>query len=556
MDYKNENFNESIDMESVANLVQDGIRPGAIIEGEVVTVDDNYVYVSVGIKSDGRILLEEFVSRPVVGQKLKVMLRGPKRSEGVCEFSVKDAEKEFSWQNFIKSYDEQDGEISGKILSATNKGKFVECSGGQRAFLPFSLSADLKGETQSETEYKFKIKSIDRKKRSVVVSRKDYIDEENKKKWDNFLSNHKAGDTVEGEVVKFVEFGAFVRVDSIDALIHRSDMSWKNVFKQRKILKLGEKRSFIILSVNETEKKVSLGLKQFADDPWLNMRGRIAIGSVVDGAVVTVVNTGAFIEINDEIDGFLPNTELSWNNSGQFVKNTLKKGDTFKVKVIDIDDGERKLLLSRKQAVPNPWDTVAEKFPVGSTHKGKIKKIVKFGLFIELEEGIEGLIHISDISWEDNKPSVLNKYSIDEEVEFKVLEIKKSDMKISCGIKQLSKSAWELSSEKYKPKMRVKGTVSGIMKFGLFVKLDENLEGLVHISEASKQKIELLDEAFKVGDEVEAVILNIDPRKRRISLSIKQFEYTSEQDEVNKILRETSSNTVTIGDMVNIKLNS
>ncbi|MCL2025357.1 MAG: S1 RNA-binding domain-containing protein [Leptospirales bacterium] len=557
MDYKNGNFNESIDMESVANLAHDEIRSGVVIEGEVVTVDDNYVYVSVGIKSDGRILLGEFASKPVVGQKLQVMLRGQRRIEGVCDFSIKDAEKELGWQKFIRDYDEQNGEISGKVVSATSKGKFVECAGGQRAFLPFSLSADLKNETQSEVEYRFKVKNVDRKKRSVVVSRKDYLDEENRKKWSNFILNHKVGDTVEGEVIKFVEFGAFVRADGIDALIHRNDMSWKNVFKQRKILKLGEKRPFLILSVNEADKKVSLGIKQFADDPWSKIEERVTIGSVLEGVVVTVVNTGAFIEINDEIDGFLPNTEFSWSHSGQFVKNALKKGDTFNVKVIDIDKNERKLLLSRKQAGPNPWDTIAEKFPVGSVHKSKIKKVVKFGLFVELEEGIEGLVHISDISWENSQPSVLNKYSVDEEVEFKILEIKKSEMKISCGIKQLGKSAWEISSEKYKPKMRVKGTVSGVMKFGVFVKIDENLEGLVHISEIPKHKIDSLNEAYKVGDQVEAVLLNIDQKKRRISLSIKQFEYASERDELNKVLRETgsSSNTVTIGDMVNIKLN-
>lgn len=556
MDYINEEFGESIDMEHVADLVVEKIVPGRIIKGEIVTIDDSYAYVNVGTKSDGRISLDEFDCTPEVGTIVHVLLQnGGRQTDGVYQFSAKAAEQEYGWQEFLKNNADADAVISGRIVEATNKGKIVDCS-GFRVFLPFSLSADLKSESSTAEEYKFKIKSIDKKKRSAVVSRKDYLSDVYAEKWNAFTASHKIGDIVEGEVVKFVEFGVFIRLNEIDALLHRNDMSWKNVFKQRKILKLGEKRDFIILAINEAEKKVSLGLKQMLQDPWANIEEHVSIGSTVDGIIVTVVNTGAFVEVNNEIDGFLPNSELSWSQNNTSVKNQLQKGQSIKVNVIDIKKDDRKLILSHKQAMPNPWDTIANDFPLNSVHKSKVKKIVKFGMFVELNDDIDGLVHVSDISWDDNKSGLLKNYSVGDEIEFKILEIKKDEMKISCGIKQLQKSPWEVIREKYKPKTLVSGTVSGIMPFGIFVKLDDNLEGLVHISEVSRQKIDSLEDVFKIGDAVEAAVVSVDVKKKRISLSIKQFEYVSEREEVNKILRETSPNTVTLGDMVNIKLNS
>ena len=554
MDYLNEELNESINMEDVADSVMEDVRPGRIIKGEIVTVDDSYAYVNVGTKSDGRIPLEEFDNVPEVGKIVHVLLqKGGRQTDGVYQFSAKAAENEYSWQEFLKKHDSGNMTIYGKIIEATNRGKIADCN-GFRVFLPFSLSADLKNTSSTNEEYGFKIKTVDKKKRSVVVSRRDFLDEQYNEKWNSFISSHKPGDMVEGEVVKFVEFGVFIRLNDIDALLHRNDMSWKNVFKQRKLLKLGEKRDFTIISINESEKKVSLGLKQLQSDPWTNIEEYVSIGSIVNGVIVTVVNTGAFLEVDNEIDGFLPNSELSWSQNNVPVKNMFQKSDTIQVKVIDIKKDDRKLILSHKQTTENPWDSIANGFPIGSIHKSKIKKIVKFGLFVELNENIDGLVHISDLSWDD-KSNLLNKYSVGDEVEFKILEIKKEEMKISCGIKQLQKSPWDIISDKYKPKMLVQGTVSGIMQFGIFVKLEDNLEGLVHISEVSKHKVESLEEAFKIGDAVEAVVLGVDVKKKRISLSIKQFEYASEREELNKILRETSPNTVTLGDIIDIKLN-
>ncbi len=553
MDQFTEEFNESIDMEHVADSAMEEIRPGLIVNGEIVTVDSDYAYVSVGTKSDGRISLNEFDEPPQIGDVVEVMLQNRRLVDGVYQFSAKAAREEKLWGDFVAIYGNGTDTINGRVIAATNKGKLVSCA-GMTAFLPFSLSADLKGESETEEEISFKIKSIDRKKKSIVLSRKDYLDEENQARWQHFISNYSAGDRIQGKVIKFVEFGAFVRVEGIDALLHRNDMSWKNVFKQRKILKLNEEREFLILNINQEEGKISLGLKQLMADPWDTIEENLQVGDVVKGTVVTIVNMGAFIDIGNDIEGFLSNSELSWTKNNASAKDMLQKGQEIDVAVLDIIKDEKKLVLGYKQCHDNPWETIHERFPAGSVHTRKIKKIVKFGLFVELEENIDGLVHISDISWDDNRVNLEETFTAGQEVEFKILDIKNSEMKIACGIKQLSRSPWEEIAEKYRPRMKVDGTISGITQFGLFVKLEENVEGLVHISEVSKTRIENLEEHFSPGDPVQALVLGVDVQKKRLSLSLKQYDMIAEKEELDKILKETRPSTVTLGEMVNLKL--
>lgn len=543
---------DTIDMASVADSALEDIQPGMIVKGEIVTVDSGYAYVNVGTKSDGRVPLEEFDTVPKVGEVYEVKLMNRKLVDGVYQFSRKAAVAEKSWKDFIESYNKGNREVKGKIKSSNDKGKILSLS-GVNAFLPASLAADLKSVSSSDEEYFFVVKDVDKKKKSVLVSRKDYIEELNKKKWEDFLSKYKEGDIVKGEVVKFVEFGAFVRIDGIDALLHRNDMSWKKVFKQRKILKLGEVRDFVILSINRDELKVSLGLKQLKEDPWLAIAQKFNPGDIVKGKVVTITPVGAFVQIDEDIEGFVANSELSWTKSNANVKDYFSKGDESDFVILSIEPQDKKIALGFKQLSQNPWETIDERFPIDSIWKRPIKKIVKFGLFVELEEGIDGLIHVSDISWDEVKD--LNKsFKVGQEVEFKILEIHKDEMKISCGMKQLTKSPWELIKEKYPPRTKVHGTVSGITQFGLFVKLADDVEGLVHISETSRNRIEKLEEHFKIGDPVDAVVLDVDVEKKRLSLSIKHYEIMSEKEEVNKILKKTSPNTVTLGDIINIEL--
>ncbi|MBN2158627.1 MAG: S1 RNA-binding domain-containing protein [Spirochaetes bacterium] len=545
-------ISENIDMEHVADSTAEEVLPGTIIQGEIVTIDSEYVYVNVGTKTDGRIPIHEFETQPEIGNTIPVVMQNNRLIDGMHQFSTKSAISELQWKKFMDWYEEGNRTITGTIKNSINKGKLIDCD-GITAFLPFSLTGDLKSKNESEEQFSFKIKSIDRKKRSIVLSRKEFLDEEIEARWDSFTSKYKPGDIVQGVGVKYVEFGIFVRVEGLDALLHRNDMSWKKVFKQRKILKLGIEQDFVILDINRKDRRISLGLKQLAPDPWLSVHERYHEGDRVTGRVVTLAVHGAFVEIDDAVEGFVSNSELTWNKSGVSAKDILKKGDTCEFLVLGINQEERKLSLGYKQLRPNPWDTIEEQFPVGSVHRKNIKKIVKFGMFVELTDEIDGLAHISDISWDDLK-SVPNEYKAGDEVEFKVLEVNRSDMRISLGIKQLSRSPWELIREKYRPRARVEGVVSGITPFGLFVKLDDDIEGLVHISEVSRRRIENLEEHYKVGDRVGAVVLDVDVAKKRLSLSIKSYESATEKEELEKVMRGTRPKTVTLGDIVNINL--
>ena len=553
MDHIIQEPGDSIDMEHVADSAMDDIQPGKIVKGEIVTIDNEFAYVNVGTKVDGRVPLNEFEDNPKIGDNIDVVLHTKNFVDGMYQFSKLAAETEKRWSQFIDEYQDGNQIIEGKIESATNKGKIINCK-GLKVFLPFSLAADLRSLSKSDEEYTFKIKTIDEKKKSIIISRKDYLDEENSKKWGIFSEQYNVGDKIPGTVLKFVEFGAFIRVAGIDALLHRNDMTWKKIFKQRKLLKLNEEREFIILDINKEHGKISLGLKQLIEDPWLTIENSFNVNDVVNGKVVTITNYGAFVEIADGVEGFVSNSDLSWT------KNTAKFGDMFEKNdetnfvITEINKEERKLSLGYKQLQENPWDTIDEKVSVGSILNTKIKKIVKFGMFVELQDDIDGLVHLSDISWNENVKDFSTKYKEGSEIEVKILEIKKGEKKISCGIKQLQKSPWELISEKYPPRTKVDGVISGITPFGLFIKLEDDVEGLVHISEVSRKKIEDLEEHFKVGEKVSVIILGVDVDKKRLSLSIKHFEIISEKEELDRIMKDTSPSTVTLGDIINIKL--
>ena len=544
---------ESIDMEHVADSALEEIQPGMIVQGEIVTVDSDFAYVNVGTKSDGRIQIQEFDTQPQVGEKVHVLLNSKRLVDGMYQFSMKAAEAEKRWHEFMESYRNGSELIQGVVKSVINKGKLID-SKGLTAFLPFSLAADLRNAGPSDIEYEFKVKSIDEKKRSLILSRKDYLDEEYIKRWDLFTENYKVGDRITGEVIKFVEFGAFVRIEGIDALLHRNDMSWKKVFKQRKILKINEEREFVILDINREGGKISLGLKQLTEDPWLSIDGKYSVGDTVSGQVVTITGYGAFIEVDDGVEGFVNNADLLWSKNNVNVREVLEKGRNYDFMILGINREEKKLSLGYKQLQDNPWKTIKDRFPVDTILTRPVKKIVKFGMFVELEEGIDGLIHISDVSWDDNIRNLNDIYNIGDEVEFKILDILDDEMKISCGMKQLTRSPWEIIREKYPPRTRVEGVISGITSFGVFVKIDDDAEGLVHISEVSKRRVEDLEEYFQVGERVNAVVLDVNVEKKRLSLSIKHYEMQTEKEELDKIMKSTSPKTVTIGDMVNIKL--
>lgn len=542
-------------MEYVANSTVDTINKGSIIQGEVVTIDDEFAYISVGTKSEGRVSLMEFESSPSVGDIVDIMLMERKLFDGMYLFSTLAAEKEKKWQSFMESYSDGNEYLTASIVNTVKNGMIVDCYGID-AFLPYSQADDLmfKFKKGEKGPYKFKIKSVDKKKKNIVLTRKEYIQEESEKKWGSFIENYKAGDIVKGIPVKFIESGVVIDINGVKAFVTKGDLSWRKVFKKKNLLKAGEEKEFMILEINQEKKNVSLGLKQLQEDPWLKINDNYKVDDEVKGTVVTLTSFGAFIEIQEGIEGLLNSSNISWTRKNVNPKEYFKKGQEVQVKMLSINKDERKLSLGIKQLLPNPWDTIEERFPVGSIHSREIKKIVNFGMFIKLEKDIEGMIHVSDFSWDESIKNPGNQFKEGDTVEFKILEINKAEMKVSCGIKQLHKSPWELIKEKYPPRSKVSGNISGIVQFGVFVKLEDAVEGLVHVSELSRKKIDNPEEFFKMGDKVNAIVLGVDVAKKRLSLSVKHFEIIAEKEELNKVLNNPSSSMATIGDILKGKL--
>lgn len=549
-----ERYDDNIDMEKVADLPIDEVQQDTIIQGEVVTIDNEFAYVNIGSKTDGRVNLNEFKEPPVIGDIIDILLVNKRMIDGMYVFSRIAAEREKKWIKFLEQYREGIANISGYIEGTNNKGFYVNCD-EVSGFMPFFLASDIriKKDAEPKKAYMFKIKSIDEKRKSILISRKDYLDEENKKKWDSLLSHYKVGDKATGKVIKFVEFGAFIDVEGIEGLLHKNDMSWRKVFKPKKLMEIGEQREFVILNIAPEDGRLSLGLKQLTEDPWIKINDRYKQGDAVSGEIVTLTDFGVFVEIEEGIEGFIASSELSWTKKNINPKNIFKKGQKIETKILNINKDEKKISLGYKQLIANPWDTIEERFPCGSVHKGKVKKVVGFGIFVELEEGIDGLIHVSDISWDDNK-DLMKQFSTGEEIEFKILEIKKDEMRIACGIKQLTKSPWEVIKERYPSRSKVSGVVSGVVPFGLFIKIDDDVEGLVHISEVSRSRIENLEDQYKIGDKVNAEVLGIDVERKRLSLSIKKYDFVLEKEELNRVLNDAGSKKATLGDFIKIKL--
>jgi small subunit ribosomal protein S1 len=549
-----EKTDERISMENIAKNALESIQPRKILQGEIVTIDNDFVYVNVGTKSDGRVSLEEFKTRPGVGDVIDIMLLNGRMVDGMYIFSHDAALREKGWYKFMEAVKGGAQHVTGTVITSSNKGVMVDVQGIQ-AFLPFSHAGDVKVKNNASAglTFTFKVKSVDEKKKSVLLSRREYLDEQKEKFWNDLASNFKPGDRIKGKVTKFVDFGVFVDIGGVEGLLHKNDITWKRVFKKKNIIKVGEEREFVILDINRVEGKVSLGLKQLVDDPWAHIEEKCHVGDRVSGRVVTIVNQGVFIEVEDGIEGFLSAHEVSWTKKMISTKDVFAKGQILEVMVTGIDARERKLSLGLKQILPNPWDTIEQRCPVGTILARPVKKIVSFGMFVGIDDDIDGLVHLSDISWDDSMKDPTTAYKAGDQVEFKILEIRREEMKISCGIKQLSRSPWEAIREKYPPRSRVSGVISGVVQFGVFVKLQDDVEGLVHVSEVSRRKLENIEDKFKVGDQVGAVVLGVDVERKRLSLSIKQLEMAEEKEELSKVLNNASPTRVTIGDLIKMK---
>ena len=515
-------------------LKQSGSQPfaaGSIVKGTVIEVRPKEVLVDIGYKSEGVISGNEFEDIKTVkpGDEVDVLIEKLEDKEGMVVLSKEKAEFKKNWERILSICNEG-GTISGKVKAIVKGGLLVNI--GVEAFLPASQIDVITPKNLTQyvgNAYDFKVVKINQERQNIVLSRRELIEQERTERRQKLLNEMTPGDIRKGTVKNITDFGAFIDLNGIDGLLHITDMSWGRIGHPSEILKVGQDVDVVVLDINREKERVSLGLKQKLANPWDNIEQKYPVGAKVKGKVVNLVPYGAFIELEPGVEGLVHVTELSWTKRIAKPSDVLKPEQEIEAVVLGINREEQKISLGLRQLETNPWDKAQEKYPPATRVKGKIRNLTSYGAFIELEEGLDGMIHVSDISWtrKINHPSEVLKKG--DEVEAVVLEVDKANQRIAVGIKQLGKDPWEEIDKLYKVGDLVTGQVTKLASFGAFVGLQHEIDGLVHISQISEERVDKIKNVLKVGQEVTARVIKIDKADRRIGLSIKAANYSNEQ---------------------------
>ena len=526
-------------------------KNGKLVEGTVCAIKDDDVCVDIGYKSVGVIGLDEFASgvegeAPAVkvGDKVTVMIvKLEDDKTGMVELSKRRADDKIRWEKILERYVEG-CVVTGTIKSAVRGGLIVQVDDVE-AFLPGSqveVAPVKELEPYVGQTFEFKVIKISNERRNLIVSRRELIKGTMAEKRAELLGSLQKGEVRKGRVKNITDFGAFIDLDGIDGLLHITDMSWGRVKHPSEVLKVGQELDVMVLDVDRDRERISLGLKQTTDNPWNTIQDQFPVGSRVSGKVVNLAAYGAFVEIAPGIEGLVHISEFSWTKRVARASDMLAVGDEVNVVVLSVDVENQKIALGIRQTQENPWDTVQDRFPVGSKIKGKVRNFTAYGAFVELEEGIDGMIHVSDISWtrKINHPSECLQKG--QEVEAVVLDVNPKEQRISLGLKQAQQDPWDEIAKKFPVGSTVKGKVSKIASFGAFIELEDGVDGLVHISQISDQRIEKVKDALDVGQEVEARIVKVDRAERRIGLSIRAMTMTD--DEIRALEAEAKGEEV------------
>jgi len=515
--------------ELIVNSVKN-YREGSIIKGHILEVRAREFLVDIGYKSEGVIPASEFEDPDdvEVGDEIEVLLERLENDEGMVVLSKEKAAARQNWEKIVNVF-KGEGLIKGKVRSVVKGGLTVNV--GVEAFLPASQIDIIPPKDLQQfvgNTYDFKIVKINEDRKNVVLSRREIIEQERSEKRQAFLGTVSVGDRVAGTVKNITDFGAFVDLDGIDGLLHVTDMSWARLTHPSELLKVGQQLEVQVLDINKEKERVSLGLKQMQSNPWDKIEERFPVGRKVSGKVTNLMPYGAFVQIEEGVEGLIHVSELSWTKRIARPSDVLTLGQEVEALVLGVNKEELKISLGVRQLEPNPWDEIEVRYMIGKQVKGKVRNMTAYGAFVELEEGIDGMIHVSDLSWtrKINHPSEVLKKS--DEVEAVVIDIDKANQRISLGVKQLENDPWKEIDTKFRIGDLVKGTVSKLTNFGAFVQLPDDIDGLVHISQISEDRIEKVKDALKVGQEVEARVIKVDKAERRIGLSIKAANYGEE----------------------------
>ncbi|SDU14550.1 small subunit ribosomal protein S1 [Verrucomicrobium sp. GAS474] len=506
---------------------------GSIVKGRIIEKRSKEILVDIGYKSEGVIALNEFEDGDTlaVGDEVEVFLEDLENEDGVIVLSKEKAAQKQNWDKIVKTFNEG-GVIDGKVKAVVKGGLMLTV--GVEAFLPSSQIDVAPPKNLREYEGKTltcKIVKINEERKNVVLSRREIVEAERAEKRSKFLSSVEKGSLVKGTVKNITEFGAFIDLDGIDGLLHITDMSWSRLNHPSELLRIGQEIEVVVIDVDREKERVSLGLKQKSDNPWDKIADKYPVQTKVKGKVTNLAPYGAFVELEPGIEGLVHVSELSWTKRVARPADVLALGQEIEAIILDVNKDEQKISLSVRALDANPWDEVSLKYPVNMTVKGKVRSFTAYGAFIELDEGIDGFIHVNDLCWtrKINHPSELLKKG--EEIEARVIEIDKTNQRISLGLKQLADDPWKAIEERYKVGETVSGKVTKVASFGAFVQLADDIDGLVHISQISNERVAKVKDVLKIGQDVTARIIRIDKAERRIGLSLKAMDYNEEQFE-------------------------
>ena len=547
--------------ESVANL---NLKPGTMVMGTVVDLSDDFVVVNAGLKSEGVIPKEQFLNADgdlevSVGDQVEVALDAVEDGFGATRLSREKAKRHHAWIELQKAYDDEEivnGRITGKV-----KGGFTVDLGQVRGFLPGSLVDVRPVRDTSYLENKdleFKVIKLDQKRNNVVVSRRAVVEAEYSEEREKLLENLEEGAVVKGVVKNLTDYGAFVDLGGVDGLLHITDMAWKRVHHPSEVVEIGQEIDVKVLKYDKDKMRVSLGLKQLGDDPWVNITRRYPENTRLFGKVTNIADYGAFVEIEEGVEGLVHVSEMDWTNKNIHPSKVVSLGDEVEVMVLDIDEERRRISLGMKQCRQNPWDEFAQSHNKGDQVKGNIKSITDFGIFIGLDGGIDGLVHLSDISWDIPGEEAVRNYKKGDEVEAVVLAVDPERERISLGIKQLDTDPFSTYVATHNKGSIVKGVITEVDARGATVELADSVMGYIRASEISRERVEDASTVLKAGEEVEAKFIAIDRKSRSINLSIKAKDY----DEEAEVIRSYSSKSqpaggaATLGDLLKEQMES
>ena len=531
------------------------INVGEVATGTVVGIDNDNVLIDVGDKAESYISLSEFrhedPDREIkIGDKFEVFIER-RKDEGGLQLSREKAIAIKVWDK-IAEIQEEDKTIEGRIESRVKGGMSVDV--GVPAFLPYS-QIDLRPVKDLDAligqTFDFKVLKFNRKRNNVVISRRAILEEKRSKLREKMRTSLEEGQTIVGAITNITDYGLFIDLGGMDGLCHITDLSWGRVSHPSKLYNVGDEIEVKILKYDKDSDRVSLGVKQLRDDPWAKVPEKFPVGATVNGTVVSITDYGVFVELEEGVEGLVHISEMSWSKKPRHPSKMVAVDDKIEIKVLKVEAETKRISLGMKQLQPNPWDVVEESYPVGSVIEGKIKNITDFGVFIGIEEGIDGLIHVSDLSWTERIKHPSEKYAKGETIQAVVLKIDKENERFSLGVKQLEPDPWIAAVKSYPTGTIIEGTITNVTDFGIFVQLEEGIEGLVHISEISKEKIQTPVGMFNVGDPLKAMVISVSSDDRKIALSTKALE-EGDEESVKEVYeqKQQAQGPSTIGDLL------